>query len=99
VNMAFMGTAVSAGDGYGLVVNTGKNTFFGKTASLLKQPIPESDFQKNLRLFSNFLLKVILAMTLFIFFANSFLGKGVLVLFYLLWPWPSVLLQKLCRSF
>jgi len=76
-NMAFMGTSVASGSGEGVVIATGKNTFFGETAAYLKQAVHEGDFQKNIRKFSNFLLKVILAMTAFIFIANAVLGKGV----------------------
>jgi len=76
-NMAFMGTSVASGSGEGVVTATGKNTFFGETAAYLKQAVHEGDFQKNIRKFSNFLLKVILAMTTFIFIANAVLGKGV----------------------
>lgn len=75
-NMAFMGTSVTSGSAKGVVVATGKNTFFGKTATSLKQN-SESDFEKSIKKFSDFLLKVIVAMTLFIFAANAFLGKGL----------------------
>ncbi|MGB9719076.1 MAG: magnesium-translocating P-type ATPase [Candidatus Anstonellales archaeon] len=75
-NMAFMGTSVSSGAGYGIVVSTGKNTFFGKSAVLVQKELHETDFQKSIRKFSNFLLKIILVMTLFIFVANALLGKG-----------------------
>lgn len=76
-NMAFMGTAVASGYGYGVVIATGSETFFGKTAAYLKQE-PETDFQKNIRIFSNFLLKVVLVMTAFVFGANAILGKPVI---------------------
>jgi len=76
-NIAFAGTAVCGGEGQGIVIATGKNTYFGKTAGYLKQTIPQSDFQKSLKKFSNFLLKVILAMTAFIFVANALLGKEI----------------------
>ena len=75
-NMVFMGTSVVGGAGYGIVVTTGKNTFFGKTAEYLKEE-PEGDFQKNIRKFSNLLLKIILIMTIFIFITNSIFGKGI----------------------
>ena len=75
-NMALMGTSVASGSGEGVVIATGKKTFFGETASYLKQAPHEGDFQKNIRKFSNFLLKVILAMTAFIIIANAILGKG-----------------------
>jgi len=76
-NVAFTGTSVASGTGYGVVIATGKNTFFGKTAMSIKRPAPEADFQKGIRKFGNFLLKVILAMTVFIFIANTILGRDV----------------------
>jgi len=75
-NMAFMGTSVASGSGYGVVCATGGATFFGKTASYLIRT-PESDFHKSMRAFSNFLLKVVIVMTVFIFSTNAFLGRGV----------------------
>ena len=76
-NIAFMGTSVAGGSGYGMVIGTGKDTFLGKTASYLKSTSEEGDLQKNIRIFSNFLLKIILAMTIFIFIVNTLLAKGV----------------------
>ncbi len=76
-NIAFMGSSVATGLGYGVVISTGKDTLFGKTAAYLKQKPPETDFQINMKKFSNFLLKVTLGMTAFIFFANAVLGKGI----------------------
>jgi len=77
VNMAFMGTSVTSGSGNGIVTATGEATFFGKTAAFLERKPREADFQKSIRKFSNFLLKIILIMTVFIFLANALLGKGV----------------------
>jgi len=76
-NIAFMGTSVASGSGHGMVITTGKDTFFGKTASILKKAPDEGDFQKNIRNFSNFLLKVIIGMTAFIFITNALLQKGI----------------------
>ncbi len=76
-NFAFMGTSVASGSGHGIVIDTGMDTFFGKTAAYLKQKAPEADFQKSVKKFSNFLLKVTLAITLFIFIANAILEKGI----------------------
>ncbi|MFH0954882.1 MAG: magnesium-translocating P-type ATPase [Candidatus Micrarchaeota archaeon] len=75
-NMAFMGTTVSGGYGHGVVTATGSATFFGKTASFLKSESDESQFQKNIGQISNLLVKVIICMTLFVFLANTVLGKG-----------------------
>lgn len=76
-NIAFMGTHVMSGDGYGVVIATGEKTFFGKTASYLKEPEVTSDFEKSMSHFSNFLLKVILIMTFFIFVINTVLQHGI----------------------
>lgn len=74
-NVAFMGTSIAGGTGHGVVIATGRNTFFGKTAAYLKQTVHEGDFQRNIRKFSDFLLKVILIMTIFVFVANALIHK------------------------
>lgn len=76
-NMAFMGTSVAGGSGHGVVVATGRDTFFGKTASYLKSAPDEGDLQKNIKRFSNFLLKIILVMTAFIFIVNALQEKDI----------------------
>ncbi len=76
-NMVFMGASVSGGRGSGVVTATGRDTFFGKTASYLKEEI-QSEFQKNIKKFSNFVLKVIIIMTLFVFAINAFLQRGII---------------------
>ena len=78
LNMVFMGTIISGGNGHGVVTATAQGTFFGKTAAYLRQTEPEGDFQRNIGVFSNFLLKVTLVMTVFIFAANAYLGKNVM---------------------
>ena len=77
-NIVFMGTTVSSGYGKGVVIATGKETEFGRTATILSAKEPPTDFQKNIKKFGNFLLKVILILTLFVFFANTLLGKDPL---------------------
>src|SRR3989338_3961515 len=76
-NIAFMGTSVVEGEGYGIVINTAKDTFFGKTAGYVQTEEHVGDFQKSIHAFSNFLLKIILIMTLFVFVANAVLHKGI----------------------
>lgn len=76
-NIGFMGTSVVSGFGRGVVIATGDETFFGRTSAFLKQTVHEGDFQRNIRKFSNFLLKVIIVMTVFIFAANAILHKGI----------------------
>jgi len=64
VNMAFMGTHVVQGSGLGVVIGVGKNTEMGRTAALLSIRTEETDFQKGVRSFSNFLLKVTIGLIL-----------------------------------
>ncbi len=77
-NMAFMGTHVLGGEGFGIIIDTGTKTVLGKTAKYLKEPETVSDFEKSISHFSGFLLKVILIMTFFIFVANALLNHGIL---------------------
>jgi Mg2+-importing ATPase len=70
-NTAFAGTHVVQGSGIGVVINTGSNTELGKTASLINETPEETDFQKGIRQFGNFLLKVTLGLTLIV---ATFLG-------------------------
>jgi len=64
VNMVFMGTHVVQGSGMGVVTATGRKTEMGKTATLMTVKTEETDFQKGVRSFSNFLLKVTVGLIL-----------------------------------
>lgn len=75
-NGVFMGTTVVAGAAKCLVVSTGENTFFGQTAALFSAKVPESDFHIKVRGFSDMVLKLVLAMALFVFLVNYTLGHG-----------------------
>ena len=77
-NIALMGSTVSNGSGNGLVVATGKRTYFGKVALSLSASPPMTAFQKSLASFGNFLIKLIMILTFFIFIVNSILGRGIL---------------------
>ena len=77
INTAFMGTIVASGTATGVVVSTGGSTFFGKTASSLEQE-KRTEFEENMSRFGNFLLKVILLTTIFVFAANFLLHKGLI---------------------
>jgi P-type Mg2+ transporter len=73
---AYLGTAVVSGFGQGIVRATGRATLFGRSARLLEEGAAESDFERNIRRFSSFLVRVILLLTVFVFLANALLGKG-----------------------
>lgn len=77
-NIVFMGSTITAGSGKAVVVATGKETYLGKTAKALKAPEEGTDFEKSIRRFGAMLVKVILAMTIFVFIANTVLGHGLL---------------------
>jgi Mg2+-importing ATPase len=73
---AYLGTSVVSGFGAGVVSATGKATLFGRSARLLEERPPESDFERNIRRFSDFLVRIIFLLTGFVFLANALLGKG-----------------------
>lgn len=77
-NMVFMGTSIVEGYGIGVVVATGNNTFFGKTALYLEKTTRETEFQKEIRKFSSLIFRIFLTMTIFVFLINSLYGKGVI---------------------
>jgi Mg2+-importing ATPase len=77
-NIALMGSTVTNGSGVGMVVATGRKTYFGHVASSLSLLPPKTDFQKNIASFGSFLIKVILLLTAFVFLVNSVLSHGVL---------------------
>ncbi len=78
LNTALMGSTVSNGSGRGVVVATGKNSYFGHVATKLGLLPPKTDFQKNIARFGNFLVKMIVVLTVFVFLVNSILNHGVI---------------------
>ncbi len=76
-NTLLMGSEVTNGTGMGVVVSTGKMTYFGRVATSLSLLPPRTDFQKNIASFGSFLVKVILLLTTFVFLVNSILGRGI----------------------
>lgn len=88
VNMALLGTNVTQGSALGVVVRTGKNTEFGRTASALSSDAGETAFQQGVREFGNFLLRITLGLCVFIF----------LVLFVIRGNWSESLLFALALA-
>lgn len=74
-NMAFMGTTVTYGHAVGIVTAVGVDTFFGRTATTLSARVPQSHFERSIREFGDMLLRITLAMTLFILVINALFGK------------------------
>lgn len=79
-NLAFAGTFVAQGSGRGVVIYTGKNTEFGRTAKLLTNKSYPTQFQKGINDFGFFLSKIIIlfSLAIFLFLAlwhNDWLGS------------------------
>lgn len=77
-NLIFMSTNVVTGFCTARVVATGLNTEFGKIAKKLEQAQPETDFEKNIRQFSMFIMKITVVLVAFAFLTNALLGRGLL---------------------
>ena len=77
-NIILMGTHVLSGTAKGVVFATALNTEFGHNAALISGKEYDSSFVKSLKHFGNFLLKVMVVMTVFVFLANAALGKGII---------------------
>ena len=75
---AFMGTVVRTGSGRGAVVQTGRNTAFGRIAVRLGEAQEETGFQLGLRDFSLLLVKVTVVLTVSIFVINAALQRSLL---------------------
>jgi Mg2+-importing ATPase len=77
-NIAFMGTYVKGGEGSGVIIATGKETYLGKTAQLLKKIKRESEFQKSMTKFGYTLIKIVLASVVLIFLINALLLRDII---------------------
>ncbi|HVB80675.1 MAG TPA: plasma-membrane proton-efflux P-type ATPase [Candidatus Binataceae bacterium] len=72
--LAYSGSIVRMGEMRGLVVATGMNTFFGRTARLVDTAQTESHFQKAVLKIGNFLILITLALVALILMVALFRG-------------------------
>ena len=77
-NMAFMGSSVISGTAKAVVVKTGASTEFGKIAEKLIGREVETDFGHGMREFGYLIMKVTIALVLFIFFINALMKENIL---------------------
>ncbi len=82
-NLVFLGSSISSGIASGVVVHTGKNTLLGKTVSHKEHVDNETNFEKSMKKFSNFLLKFVVLLTVFVFVINTIYGRGIVTSFLL----------------
>ncbi|MEM2087623.1 MAG: magnesium-translocating P-type ATPase [Thermoproteota archaeon] len=77
-NFVFMGTSVISGVATGVIVSTGKQTFFGRAAKYLAEGAGETEFSKSVSRFSRFLVEIVIVMTIFVFAANALLERPLI---------------------
>ena len=74
-NIVFTGTSVISGKAEGVIVATGKNTFFGEVSKLTSEIIRESTYEKDLLYFSRIILNIV-AGTIIVIFILNLIIKG-----------------------
>lgn len=77
-NVLFMGTHVVSGNAKVVVVNTGRETEFGKVSERLKLRPPETEFEHGVRSFGYFLVEITLVLVIAIFAINIYFARPVL---------------------
>lgn len=70
IDLIFMGSSVVTGYGAAVVINTGAKTEYGKIAKKLSEEAEETNFEKGIKSFGMFLMKVTILMVSFVFLAN-----------------------------
>ncbi|MFW8609908.1 cation-transporting P-type ATPase [Rhizobium beringeri] len=70
-NICFMGSSVSSGYGTGVIVHTGRSTFFGKLASQITGADEETSFDRGIRSFAWLMVRFILVMVPLVFLING----------------------------
>jgi len=77
-NTVFLGSSVVSGAATVVVVATGAATEFGSIAKTLAARETESDFERGVNSFGYFIIKIILALVLFIFLFNALVKHNYL---------------------
>jgi len=77
-NALWMGTYVVSGSAKALVINTGKQTEFGKVSERLKLRPEETEFERGIRHFGYFLMQVTVVLVMAIFAINVYLERAFL---------------------
>jgi Mg2+-importing ATPase len=77
-NALWMGTHVVSGSSKAVVVQTGRQTEFGRVSERLKLRPQETEFEHGIRRFGYFLMEVTLVLVIAIFAINVYLARPVL---------------------
>lgn len=70
-NLCFMGSSVASGFATGIVIHTGRSTFFGQLAEQITGADTETSFDRGIRSFAWLMLRFILVMTPLVFVING----------------------------
>ncbi|RTL68647.1 MAG: magnesium-translocating P-type ATPase, partial [Hyphomicrobiales bacterium] len=71
-NLCFMGANVVSGSAIGIVVRTGRRTFFGQIADSVSAQAPQTDFDRGIARFTWLMLKFMMVMVPVVFLVNGF---------------------------
>ncbi len=77
-NSLFMGTHVVSGSARAVVIQTGKETEFGKVSERLKLRPPETEFEHGVRRFGYLLMEITLVLVIAIFAINVYFARPVI---------------------
>jgi Mg2+-importing ATPase len=77
-NYLFMGTSIVSGTAVALVVKTGSSTEYGKIAKRLAGKAPETEFERGIKRFSSFMMRITIPLVIFVFLLNALLQPNVL---------------------
>ncbi|MDP1808659.1 MAG: magnesium-translocating P-type ATPase [Actinomycetota bacterium] len=77
-NSIFLGTSVQSGMAEAVVVRTGEATALGGIAKKLSEREPKTEFDKGIEGFGFLIIRVIILLTLFVFFVNVSFKRPVL---------------------
>ncbi|NII11077.1 magnesium-translocating P-type ATPase [Oleiagrimonas sp. C23AA] len=77
-NCVFMGTSVRSGWARVVAVQTGASSVFGAIASRLQQHVPETEFERGLRRFGAFLIRLMLFVVVVVLSTNIALHRPAL---------------------
>src|SRR5574340_1099839 len=77
-DVAYSGSIVQKGEMSALVVSTGMNTFFGKTAKLVEEARTKSHFQKALIKIGDYLIALAVGLVVLVFLVSMFRHESLL---------------------
>lgn len=77
-NALWMGTHIISGSGKALIVSIGKDTQFGEISEKLREETEETEFERGIKKFGFFLMRITLILVVGIFVVNIVLHRPVL---------------------